>query len=158
VQPLYPEAKQLSPAEHPFDVPFVHRRYSMLIEPAIYLNALIRDYLLNGGRIVIREFQARDELMGLRETLIFNCTGLGAGKLFGDAELTPIRGQLSFLLPQPEVEYMTVGPDDIYMFPRHDGVLLGGSHERGVWSTETDPATTERILRQNGALFGAMRG
>jgi glycine/D-amino acid oxidase-like deaminating enzyme len=158
VAPLYPEPKQLSPSEHPFDVPFAHRRYSMLIEPAIYLNALIRDYLLAGGRIVIREFQAREELMGLRETLIYNCTGLGAGKLFGDAELTPIRGQLSFLLPQPEVEYMTVGPDDIYMFPRHDGVLLGGSHERGVWSTETDPATTERILRQNGALFGAMRG
>jgi glycine/D-amino acid oxidase-like deaminating enzyme len=158
VQPLYPEARQLSAGEHPFDVPFAHRRYSMLIEPAIYLNALTRDYLLNGGRIVIREFQAREELMSLRETLLFNCTGLGAGKLFGDAELMPIRGQLSFLLPQPEVEYMTVGPDDIYMFPRHDGVLLGGSHERGVWSTEPDPATTQRILRENGALFGGMRG
>ena len=157
VQPLYPEARQLSAGEHPFDVPFAHRRYSMLIEPAIYLNALTRDYLLNGGRIVIREFQAREELMSLRETLLFNCTGLGAGKLFGDAELMPIRGQLSFLLPQPEVEYMTVGPDDIYMFPRHDGVLLGGSHERGVWSTEPDPATTQRILRENGALFGGMR-
>ena len=96
--------------------------------------------------------------MGLRENLLFNCTGLGAGKLFGDTELTPIRGQLSFLLPQPEVDYMTVGPDNIYMFPRHDGVLLGGSHERGEWSTEPDPATTERILRENGALFGRMRG
>jgi D-amino-acid oxidase len=157
VQPLYPEAKQLSASEHPFAVPFVHRRYSMLIEPAIYLNALTRDYLLNGGRIVIREFQAREELMGLRENLLFNCTGLGAGKLFGDAELTPIRGQLSFLLPQPEVEYMTVGPDDIYMFPRHDGVLLGGSHERGVWSTEPDPSTTERIMRDNRTLFSGMR-
>jgi glycine/D-amino acid oxidase-like deaminating enzyme len=157
VDPLYPEARQLTAGEHPFDVPFAHRRYSMLIEPAIYLNALIRDYQLSGGRIVIREFQAREELMGLRENLLFNCTGLGAGKLFGDTELTPIRGQLSFLLPQPEVEYMTVGPDDIYVFPRHDGVLLGGSHERGVWSTEPDPATTERILRENGALFGGMR-
>lgn len=158
VQPLYPEPKQLSPGEHPFNVPFAHRRYSMLIEPAIYLNALMRDYLLNGGRIAIREFQSREELMGLRENLLFNCTGLGAGKLFGDAELTPIKGQLSFLLPQPELDYMTVGPGDIYMFPRRDGVLLGGSHERGVWSTEPDPATTERILRENAALFGGMRG
>lgn len=130
----------------------------MLIEPAIYLNALTRDYLLNGGRIVIREFQAREELMGLRERLLFNCTGLGAGKLFDDPEITPIRGQLTFLLPQPEVEYMTVGPDNIYMFPRHDGILLGGSHERGDWNLEPDPATTERILRENGALFGGMRG
>jgi len=71
--------------------------------------------------------------------------------------LIPIRGQLSFLLPQPEVDYMTIGPDDIYMFPRRDGVLLGGSHERGIWNTEVDPATTERILRENGDLFRGMR-
>ena len=71
--------------------------------------------------------------------------------------MIPIRGQLSFLLPQPEVDYMTIGPDDIYMFPRRDGVLLGGSHERGIWNTEVDPATTERILRENGDLFRGMR-
>ena len=28
----------------------------MMIEPAIYLNALIRDFHAAGGRIVIREF------------------------------------------------------------------------------------------------------
>jgi len=157
VQPLYPEAKQLTREEHPFDVPYAYRRDSMLIEPAIYLNALTRDFLVSGGRIAIREFKAREELLGLRESLLFNCTGLGAGALFGDAEVTPIKGQLTFLLPQPEVEYMTTGPDNIYMFPRHDGVLLGGTHERGVWSTEPDPAATERILRQNGELFRRMR-
>jgi D-amino-acid oxidase len=43
------------------------------------------------------------------------------------------------------------------MFPRHDGILLGGSHERGSWSLDPDPATTARILRENGELFGAMR-
>ena len=62
-----------------------------------------------------------------------------------------------FLLPQAEVEYVTVGPGDIYMFPRHDGVLLGGTHDRGVWDTSVDPAVTERILRENAALFGSMR-
>jgi D-amino-acid oxidase len=157
VQPLYPEAKQLAPEEHPFDVPYVYRRDSMLIEPAIYLNALTRDFLIAGGRIVIREFKVREELLSLRESLLFNCTGLGAGALFGDTELTPIKGQLTFLLPQPEVEYMTTGPANIYMFPRHDGILLGGSHDRGVWNTDIDPSTAERILRENGELFRRMR-
>ena len=32
--------------------------------------------------------------------------GAGARALFGDGELTPIRGQLVFLLPQPEVELL----------------------------------------------------
>jgi glycine/D-amino acid oxidase-like deaminating enzyme len=95
--------------------------------------------------------------MTLRETLLFNCTGLGARGLFGDTELEPIKGQLVFLLPQPELEYMTIGPNGIYMFPRHDGVLLGGSFERGVENTDIDTAVTDRILKDSAELFGGMR-
>lgn len=68
-----------------------------------------------------------------------------------------MRGQLSFLLPQPEVDYMTAGPGDIYMFPRRDGILLGGTHDRGESSLEPDPAATQRILRENAALFAGMK-
>ena len=156
VEALYPEARQLDRGEHPFAVPFVYRRQTMLIEPAIYLAQLIRDFQLAGGRIVIQEFAAARDLTALRENLIFNCTGLGARTLFHDAELMPVKGQLVFLLPQPEVEYCTVGPSGNYMFPRHDGILLGGSQEQGVETTDNDPATVERILRDNAALFGAM--
>ena len=158
IEALYPEGRQLKPGEHPFDVPFAQRRYSMLIEPAIYLNAMIRDFHLAGGKIVIREFHSARELTGLHEALIFNCTGLGARTIFNDAELMPIKGQLVFLLPQPEVDYMTIGPNGIYMFPRHDGILLGGSFDRGIDNTDIDPAVTERILHGNAELFGGMRG
>ena len=157
IEPLYPDARQLTREENPFDVPYAYRRYTLLIEPAIYLPALLRDFYIAGGKVVVREFAAVRELTSIRERLIFNCTGMGARALFHDEELVPIRGQLSFLLPQPEVDYMTVGPGDIYMFPRRDGILLGGSHERGEWSLEPDPATTQRILRENGALFAGMR-
>jgi glycine/D-amino acid oxidase-like deaminating enzyme len=156
VEPLYPEARQLG-ADNPFSVPYAQRRYSMLIEPAIYLNALLRDFYVASGRVVVREFGSAGELARLRETLIFNCTGLGARALFHDQELIPIKGQLVFLLPQPEVDYMTIGPGDIYMFPRHDGILLGGTHERGEWNMEPDPAATARILRENAELFEGMR-
>jgi D-amino-acid oxidase len=77
--------------------------------------------------------------------------------LYPDAKQLVRDDQLSFLLPQPNVDYMTLGPGDIYMFPRRDGILLGGSHERGDSRLEPDPATSERILRENGALFGGMR-
>jgi glycine/D-amino acid oxidase-like deaminating enzyme len=156
VEDLYPEARTLAAAENPFGLPYAHRRWTMLIEPAIYLNALIRDFHLAGGRIVIQEFGTARDVASLRENLIFNCTGLGARELFGDTELTPIRGQLVFLLPQPEVDYCMIGPG-IYMFPRHDGILLGGSWGRGESDLEPDPAITERILHDNGALFGGMR-
>lgn len=157
IDPLYPEKKLLAPGENPFDVPYVYRRDSMLIEPAIYLNALMRDFYIAGGRIVVREFRDRRELLALPQKLIFNCTGLGAGALFGDPEITPVKGQLVFLLPQPEIDYMTVGPSNIYMFPRHDGILLGGTHDRGVATPDADPSVTDRILRENAALFGGLR-
>jgi len=155
---LYPESRQLAPTEHPFDIPFVHRRQTMLIEPAIYLSQLLRDFHISGGRLVVQEFAAARDLMALRENLIFNCTGLGARTLFNDSELTPVKGQLVFLLPQPEVDYCIVGPSGNYMFPRHDGILLGGSRESGVENTENDAATTDMILRENAAVFAGMRG
>jgi D-amino-acid oxidase len=157
IEPLYPEAKQLDSSENPFSVPYVYQRYSMLIEPAIYLGALIRDFHLSGGHIVIRNFETAADVQSLSEHLIFNCTGLGSRTLFRDDELIPIRGQLVFLLPQPEVNYMTLGPDNIYMFPRHDGILLGGSFQRGETNMESDPTITARILDQNKALFDSMR-
>jgi glycine/D-amino acid oxidase-like deaminating enzyme len=156
VEALYPESRNLSTGEHPFAMPYARLRYTMLIEPAIYLGALIRDFELAGGKIVIRDFASANELSELKENLIFNCTGLGARALFGDGELVPIRGQLAFLLPQPEVDYCMIGPG-IYMFPRQDGILLGGTFDRGVWNMEPDPVITERILRDNAALFASMR-
>ncbi|MGD0130604.1 MAG: FAD-dependent oxidoreductase [Bryobacteraceae bacterium] len=148
IEPLFPETQRLAPGQHPFGALYARKRYSMLIEPAIYLNALVRDFQIAGGRIVIREFHGPEEIAALREGVIYNCTGLGARALFGDQELTPVKGQLVFLLPQAEVEYMT---------PRHDGVLLGGTHDRDVWDTSVDPAVTDRILRENAALFGSMQ-
>ena len=146
---LFPERRELSKREHPFPVDHCLRFQSMLIEPPVYLNALTRDFLAQGGRIVVREFEKPAQVVALPEPLIMNCTGLGARALFGDEELTPIKGQLSFLVPQPEVAYCTLGPGDLYMFPRRDGILLGGTHEQGNWSLEPDQAQRERILKGN---------
>ncbi len=157
IQDLFPESRALDGAENPFQTKYGRRRDIMLIEPSIYLDKLIRDFLVDGGKIQIRNFSSAAELSSLDQPLLFNCTGLGAKALFHDDELTPIKGQLTFLVPQPEVNYCTVGPGDIYMFPRHDGILLGGSHERGNWSTDPEPDIAQRILLENAALFSSMR-
>ena len=91
--------------------------------------------------------------MRLPEPVIFNCTGLGARALFGDEKLIPARGQLEILLPQPELDYCYLGPG--YMFPRSDGVVLGGTFERDDWSLEVRRETADGILN---AHAGVMRG
>ena len=121
-----------------------------------FLRQLSRDVLLAGGRFEVRRFAGPAEIAALPERLVFNCTGLGARELFGDTELVPIRGQLAVLLPQPEVRYAFTG-DAGYMFPRADGILLGGTFERGVEEAVTEPEAIARIVASHGRLFGAFR-
>jgi glycine/D-amino acid oxidase-like deaminating enzyme len=113
-------------------------------------------FLATGGRIEVREFASREEIAALPEGTVFNCTGLGAKALFGDDEMMPAKGQLVFLLPQPEVDYNVLA-DGRYMFPRSDGILLGGSFERGNWDTTPDPAVTARILERNAAVMARLK-
>ncbi len=39
------------------------------------------------------------------------------------------------------------------MFPRSDGIILGGTFERGNWSLEPDTGTTARILAANARVM-----
>jgi glycine/D-amino acid oxidase-like deaminating enzyme len=153
---LFPESKLVPKGEHPFAVPYVSRFTTMLIEPPVYLNAVMRDFLLTGGKLVVREFRDMAAVGSLTESVIVNCTGLGAKALFKDQELTPIKGQLTILLPQPEVDYITLGPADLYMFPRRDGILLGGTHEEGNWTLEPDAQAAERIMQGHMKVFREM--
>jgi len=150
---LYPEARVLTPDEHPFARAHAFAFQTMLIEPHGYLTALMRDFRTHAGHIVVREFTDRRDVATLSEPLVFNCTGLGAKDLLQDDEMDPIRGQLTFLLPQPDVDYSVIG-GGLYMFPRSDGILLGGTSERGSWSIEPDPVAKERIIRGHREIFG----
>ena len=156
---LYPGARHLQPHEHPFPVPYVSRVITMMIEPGIYLRRLLSDFRDAGGLIEVRDFKHISEALTLDQAAIFNCTGLGAATLVGDTELIPIKGQTAFVPPDPDVDFATIGggPGSLYMFPRSDGILLGGTFERGVATLEPDPAQTTRIVRGHQALFDAMR-
>jgi glycine/D-amino acid oxidase-like deaminating enzyme len=154
---LYFSDEVLSPGDHPFAARYVRRFTTMLIEPPLFLAAVTRDFLLRGGRIHVRDFHDRNEVQSLDERVIVNCTGLGSHALFGDTELIPIKGQLAVLIPQAEVDYIMI-QGDYYMFPRSDGIVLGGTHDRGEWSLAVDPEVTSRILASHRAVFTGMRG
>jgi glycine/D-amino acid oxidase-like deaminating enzyme len=115
-----------------------------LIEPATFLPALMQDFYAAGGKIVVTEFPDRSQESSLDESVIINCIGLGSRDLFSDNGLIPIKGQLTFLLPQPEVEYIMIS-GGLYMFPRSDGILLGGSFERKVFTPEPDPQVAKSL-------------
>ena len=139
------------PGEHPFPSRYAiwHRR--IRIEPSIYLDALVRDFLMFNGRIVIRAFDTPRDLMALDERVIVNCTGLGSRTLFGDDTMFPVKGQLTVLIPQPEVTY------SCRAMPRRDGIALGTTQERGVATLEPNPEAQQRIVDACIKFYSAMQ-
>jgi D-amino-acid oxidase len=151
-----PDSRMLDASEHPFPVETMARYVTLYIETGRFLRQMLRDIQIAGGRIAVRKFATRGEIETLPEKLVFNCTGLGARDLMGDQELRPARGQLAILLPQPEIGYALTGSAG-YMFPRPDGIVLGGTFQLDNWSMEPDPATAERILASHRKFFGEFR-
>ena len=157
--PTFPPANRiLGPGEHPFpsDAPAVGRYDTMYVETGRYLRQLVRDVQVAGGTIRVRDFATPAEIAAVPEQLVFNCTGLGSRTLFNDQELRPARGQLAILLPQPEVRYaytMEAG----YMFPRPDGILLGGTFELDQWDATPQPEAIARIIERHRTLNAGLR-
>jgi glycine/D-amino acid oxidase-like deaminating enzyme len=152
---MLPEFAELSPSKHPFPFRYARRFDTMFIQPPVYLDAMLRELRISGVPIEVRDFREAKEILSLPQPVIVNCTGLGAKDLFGDEELVPIKGQLTILLPEEDVTYATMAPE-LYMFPRRDGIVLGGTHERGVWDLSPDPDEITRIVTQHGDIFRRM--
>ena len=155
MQPFLPGLRDLADDEKPFAFPIVRTFQSMLVEPAIYLPALRRAFERANGRVVICTFGSLDEIRALPEPIVVNCLGLGARTLFSDDEIYPIKGQLTILPPDPAIDYITL-PPDLYMFPRQDGIVLGGTYEHRVWSMEPDLAARDRIVAAHEQFFAAL--
>jgi glycine/D-amino acid oxidase-like deaminating enzyme len=151
-----PINRMLSADENPFPWKSTLRYDTMYVETGRYLRQMIRDVQIAGGKFEVRKFASPADISSLPETLIFNCTGLGSRDLFGDQDLHPARGQLAILEPQPEVQYaFTGGPG--YMFPRADGIILGGTFEVDEWDTTPEPATIARIVANHKRFFANLR-
>jgi len=151
-----PVNRMLRTAEHPFPLDSMRRYDTMYVETGRYLRQMLRDIQIAGGKIAIRRFATPADIAALPESLVFNCTGLGSRDLFNDQDMHPARGQLAILEPQPEVRYAALG-DFGYMFPRPDGIILGGTFEVDEWDATPQPADISRILASQKRFFSAFR-
>ena len=127
------------------------------IDPTIYLQYLLNSFLQNGGTLKEKKVQSLSELKG---GMYINCTGLGAKALTGDKELYPIRGQLVKVEKVKGVGYWVDEVDEnaiAYIFPRKDGIILGGTTEPHATDLTADAHTTQRILTQCKGLVPALK-
>ena len=116
---------------------------TLLVEPPIFLPRLLQDLADRGLVPEVRKLDTLSEVSTLDADIVINCTGIGAKTLCNDAKMHPIRGQLVLLPPQPTLKWLFAG-SHIYVFPRADSVVVGGTEEFGV----SDPTPVLAICKQ----------
>ena len=147
---LYPGLQRNQTGLGPFQFRHWDAYYTLMIDSDIYLRSLVRDFRAMGGKMRETTFASPEDVMALDEVTVVNCMGLGAGQVFADLEMIPIRGQLSFLLPQNDIDYgYAAGRTDyglLYSFPRKTGILLGGSYQYNDWDLAPREEEVKRMV------------
>jgi glycine/D-amino acid oxidase-like deaminating enzyme len=157
---LTPRAEAIPAGMHPFPTKFVSRSTSMTFNIADYSRQLLNDFLIAGGAIETREFHAPQDLAGLPQAAIVNCTGYGARQLWADESIVPVRGQIAWLIPQEGVHY-GLGYGDLYVLARRDGIVVqpNPQGENTGWNDsneQPDRAAAEAGVRELQALYARM--
>jgi len=130
VADLTPRPQELLPGTHPFPTRYATRNSSLTFNIAGYSRQLITDFLIEGGKIETVEFHTPSDLNQLAQRVLINATGYGARGLWKDESIVPVRGQIAWLIPQPEVNYGVLYKN-INMLSRRDGIVVqdGGSND-----------------------------
>ena len=142
---LVPRAMEMPPGSTPFPVKYVRRTTALQFNIASYAHTLLNDFRLAGGAIQMREFHSPSELTQLAQKVVINCTGYGARALWKDDSIVPVRGQIGWLLPQPEVSY-GIGYHGVSVVSRRDGLgvqAVDGGDLRGYQDANEAPIRAE---------------
>lgn len=126
-----------------------------VIDMALHLSWL-------GDQLELLGVRVRTERLGELSTAfdgvaaVVNCTGLGSRELIGDRTLTPMRGQVVVVAQFGLTEWLLAQHDPhrlVYIVPRSDTVLLGGTAEDGDEDLTVRPEAAAAIVRRCAELL-----
>jgi glycine/D-amino acid oxidase-like deaminating enzyme len=161
LQDIFPDGEVLRPADTPFRAASVRRRGVLRFNIASYSQMLMTQFQIAGGRIEHREFHEPQEMAGLPEKVVINCTGYGARALWRDESVVPVRGQIAYLIPQAEFDY-ALAYRDVNVIPRSDGIVVqavSGGDMRGYNddSLVPDRQESDAAVQTLAKLYGQFR-
>ena len=160
VADLTPHSQDLPPGSHPFPTRYARRTSSLTFNIAGYSRQLVTDFLIEGGKIERVEFHSPSELNQLAQKVVINATGYGARALWKDESVIPVRGQIAWLIPQPEVNYGVIYKN-VNVLSRRDGIVVqdGGKGEMEGYNDsneQPDRAAAESAVRVVAELYSRM--
>jgi D-amino-acid oxidase len=123
-----------------------------LIETQIFLPYLQQQLQKNGVVFIEKEIVNFKELVNDYD-IVINCSALGARKLCNDNSVIPVRGQVGLLSPRDELPIYLDNEKPLYIVPRKDAIIVGGTYEERVESETTEPSTIQRIFNNAYEVF-----
>jgi D-amino-acid oxidase len=158
---LAPKPQMLPEGTTPFPVKYVRRSQSMQFNVADYSHTLMADFFAAGGKFVRKEFHAPSDLTRLKEKVVINCPGFAAREWWKDGSIIPVRGQIAWLIPQPEVNY-GFAYRGINILSRRDGIVVqdnSGGEMQGYGNSRElpDRAEADRAVGVIQALYSRFK-
>ena len=140
---LTPPYRSLPPGENPFPVAHARMGTSMQFNIAALGQRLMDDFQREGGRIVDMSFDTPADILRLGEPVVVNCTGYGARALWNDPSIIPVRGQIAWLMPQPEVRY-GVFYRHVVVLPHPEGIVVQETGRNDMYGYGNGDETPDR--------------
>ena len=161
IRDIQPRYEQLPDGSAPFPTAHVSHASQMMFNIADYAHTLLTDFFAAGGKFQRMDFHSPSELGALKEKVVINCPGYEARKLWRDESIIPFRGQISWLIPQPEANYGVIYRG-VNVLSRRDGIVVqdnrGGDMQGYKDENETpDRAETESAVAVIAELTARMR-
>jgi D-amino-acid oxidase len=127
-----------------------------LMETQIFLPYLQQVLQKNEVQFVKKEIENFSELTGSYD-IVINCSALGSKKLCSDESIIPVRGQVGLLAPKNNLPIYLDNEKLLYIVPRRDAIIVGGTYEENIETDTTERSTIERILNNAYEVFPELK-
>lgn len=128
---------------------------TLVIEQKYYMKYLTSNLKKNGVSFYQRKLDDIAELYDSGYDVVVNCSGLGAKLIAQDGEMYPIRGQV-LRVKAPWINNVWFFGSS-YIIPNVDTVVLGGTAQKGDWSTTVSQKDTDKIIDDISDIFPSIR-
>jgi D-amino-acid oxidase len=137
----------LAPHLLPKGVAQIYEATVPLIETQLFLPWLQQQLTNAGVQFIQQNISSLDSLLQ-QHSFVINCAALGAVQLCNDSSLIPVRGQVALLQPANLPLIYLNNEKSLYIVPRKDAIIVGGTYEENVNDPVTEPAALQQILNK----------
>lgn len=131
-----------------------------LVDMSWHLPWLLHKVSSLGARTVTGAVDTPADLAAEADVVV-NCTGLGSREFVGDDSMIPVRGQVVLVEQWGADEWLVDENEEetpVYVVPREETVVLGGTAHEGATSLEPDPGIARSIVERCAELVPEVAG